>query len=352
VTGGGGTVSDNTPVTGADGVATVGEWKLGPTAGENTLSAAVAGQDLSGSPVVFTATGVPGGVSAEQSSVNAAPASISASSGSSASTITVTVRDPFGNPLQGVEVTLAVNGGSGNTLGQPAGPTNASGVTTGRLSSTGVGNRVVSATAGGVGIEQTASVTVQAGAPTASTSSATVPANGQAGQTTTVEIQLEDAFGNPAPGRASAIAISISGANNIGGIAASDKGGGRYSATYTPIAAGNDVVEVLVSGGRVPGSPFPSAVVPGPVSPGASTATVTWNFFTIDAVVTARDAQGNPVGHGGDAVVIAPDGVGPVAATDVGDGTYTALIVVLGLPSVTITLNGLPVQGSPFSPPT
>ncbi|MGH3372791.1 MAG: Ig-like domain-containing protein, partial [Nocardioidaceae bacterium] len=51
VTGGGGTVSDNTPVTGSDGVATVGEWKLGTTAGENTLSTAVAGQDLS--PVVF-----------------------------------------------------------------------------------------------------------------------------------------------------------------------------------------------------------------------------------------------------------------------------------------------------------
>ena len=83
-TGGGGTVSGNTPVTGSDGVATVGEWKLGPAVGENALSATVTGQDLSGSPVVFSATSVAGGVSAEQSTVTAAPTTISASSGSSA----------------------------------------------------------------------------------------------------------------------------------------------------------------------------------------------------------------------------------------------------------------------------
>ena len=44
-----------------------------------------------------------------------------ASSGSSASTITVTVRDQFGNPLRGRgRSALAVTGGSGNTLTQPS----------------------------------------------------------------------------------------------------------------------------------------------------------------------------------------------------------------------------------------
>ena len=348
VTAGGGSVAGSPSVSGEDGVAAVGEWKLGPAVGENTLQALVVGQDLSGAPVVFTATGEAGGVSADESGVAAAPASISASSGSSSSTITVTVRDAFGNPLPGVAVVLAVDG-TGNTLVQPTAPTNTSGVTTGRLSSTAAGSRTVSATAGGVTIAQTAAVTVEAGLPSAANSSATVP-GGTAGETTSIEILLEDAFGNPAPGRATSIAVSISGANNVGSIPASDQGNGRYLASYNPVVAGNDLVDVRVSGAPVTGSPFTSAVVPGPVSPGASTAVVNWNFFSVDATVTARDAQGNPVGRGGDVVVVAVDGAAPVTATDQGNGTYTAVVSTFGFPAVAITLNGAPISGSPFSP--
>jgi Bacterial Ig-like domain (group 1)/Filamin/ABP280 repeat len=346
VTGGGGTVSGNIPVTGSDGVATVGEWKLGTTAGENTLSATVTGQDLSGSPVVFSATGVAGGVSAEQSTVTAVPATISASTGSSASTITVTVRDQFDNPLPGVEVALAVTG-SGNTLVQPDGPTNASGVTTGRLSSTAVGSRTVSATAGGIAIEQAATVTVSAGTPSASTSSATVP-NGQAGQTTTIEILLKDASDNPVAGRASSIEFSISGANSVGGLAASDQGGGRYTVSYTPQVAGTDRITIRVSGSALAGSPFPSQVEPGPVNPATSTAAISTSFFGVGAIVTARDAQGNPVGHGGETVVMTVDGGTPVTATDRGDGTYQAAAIDFNPEVVEIEMNGVPIKGSPF----
>jgi len=346
VTGGGGTVSGNTPVTGSDGVATVGEWKLGTTAGENTLSAAVTGQDLSGSPVVFSATGVAGGVSAEQSTVTAAPATISASTGSSASTITVTARDEFGNPVAGLEVLLSATG-SGNTLVQPTGTTNADGVTTGTLSSTAVGSRTVSATAGGIAIEQTATVAVGAGAPSASTSSATVP-NGQAGQATTIEILLKDAIGNPAPGRASAIDLSISGANNVGGRAATDQGGGRYTVAYTPQAIGTDQVTIRVSGGALAGSPFPSRVDPGPANPATSTAELSVTFFGVGAIVTARDAQGNPVGRGGETVVITVDDAAPVTATDLGDGTYQGAVLKFAPRVAEIEMNGVPIQGSPF----
>jgi len=275
----------------------------------------------------------------------------------------VTVRDPFDNPLSGVEVTLAVTGGSGNTLVQPTSPTNANGVTTGKLSSTAVGNRTVSATAGAVAIEQTATVTVAAGPPSASTSSATVPP-GRAGEPTTIEILLKDVHGNPTAGQANAIALSIAGANNIGGVAANDQGGGRYTARYTPEAAGTDRVTIRVSGGALTGSPFSSAVAPGPVSAQASTATVTVTFVScgffscdwrIDAVITARDAFGNPTGRGGDAVQMSVDGRIPVSAIDQGDGTYMASDVVSDVPplsfSVVITLNGTPIKGSPFTVP-
>jgi len=55
---GGGSITGATAVTDASGIATVGSWKLGTTAGANTLTATSAG--LTGSPVTFTATGDPG----------------------------------------------------------------------------------------------------------------------------------------------------------------------------------------------------------------------------------------------------------------------------------------------------
>jgi hypothetical protein len=55
VTSGGGTVGTASATTNAAGVASSGSWTLGPTAGQNTLTATVAGL----APVVFTATSTP-----------------------------------------------------------------------------------------------------------------------------------------------------------------------------------------------------------------------------------------------------------------------------------------------------
>ena len=73
VTGGGGQLTGATPVTGADGVATVGGWTLGQKAGANTVAATLSGLDVSGSPVTFGATATPGAVDAGKSEVSAAP---------------------------------------------------------------------------------------------------------------------------------------------------------------------------------------------------------------------------------------------------------------------------------------
>lgn len=349
-----GTVVGGTPVTDDDGVAAVGEWRLGTEAGANELSAEVAGQDLEGSPVVFSATATAGGVSATETSVEASPATITASAGSSAATITVRVRDAFGNPIAGVAVALSVSG-SGNTLTQPGDPTDANGVATGRLSSTAAGTRVVSAVAGGVEIEQTATVTVQAGPPAATTTTATVP-NGRAGQRTTIEIQLRDALGNPAPGRASAIAVAIGGANNVGGVGASDEGGGRYTASYTPQVAGTDLVSVRVSGDAVAGSPFSSQVQAGTTSAAHSSADVPSSvsiFTSFRITITARDQFGNVVGRGGEPFALRIDGGDPRQLTDNGNGTYTVDISSFSLSvathEVTVTLAGTHIAGSPYS---
>src|SRR5207244_13176979 len=81
-----------------------------------------------------------------QSTVAAAPASITAGGGGA--TITVTVKDANGAPISGGTVVLAATG-RGHTLIQPSGPTDASGVATGTLSSTVAGAKTVRASSSG-----------------------------------------------------------------------------------------------------------------------------------------------------------------------------------------------------------
>jgi len=99
-----------------------------------------------------------GPVSADQTTVEAAPTSITA--GTETSTITVTAKDGFGNLIAGGTVVLEATG-PGNVLTQPDNPTNASGVATGSLSSIAPETKTVSATINSVAIKQTATVTVE-----------------------------------------------------------------------------------------------------------------------------------------------------------------------------------------------
>ena len=351
VTAGGGQVSGAVPVTGANGVATVGGWTLGPAAGANTLAAAISGVNVSGSPVSFTATGTAGTVDAGKSTVSADPPAIPASGGSSRSTITVTARDALGNPVSGLTVTLAATG-NGNSLVQPDQQTGSDGTTTGRLSATVPGDHVVSATIEDVAVTQTATVTVSAGAPSAGRSGATVP-GGTAGQGTTIEVRLRDAQGNDVAGQAAAIQVSVSGANPAGSLGVSDQGGGRYTATYTPTKSGLDHVDVQVGGTPVQGSPFVSAVGAGAAVAGMSTASVPAcvETFRLPAhvTITAFDQFGNRLARGGDPFLLQVNQGSAIGPVDNGDGTYSAdLNLGIGTWQVDITLGGTPIQGNPF----
>ena len=77
-----------------------------------------------------------------------APSPITASTGDNVSTITVTVRDAFGNAVSGATVTLSATG-TGNTL-TPSGTTDADGHMIGTLSSTVAGTKTITATGGNV----------------------------------------------------------------------------------------------------------------------------------------------------------------------------------------------------------
>jgi hypothetical protein len=178
--------------------------------------------------------------------------------------------------------------------------------------------------------------------------------NGTAGAPTTIQIQVADQFGNPVAGATSVISVAVAGANPSAGLAVTEVGAGSYSASYVPVHSGNDAIGIQVAGLALASSPFTSIVLAGPADPAHSTAevTVTPNifYFTIRVVVTARDAQGNPTGRGGDRVEVAPDGAPPAAATDNGNGTYSAEFVSLSYNhTVAITLNGSPILGSPYT---
>jgi hypothetical protein len=74
-------------------------------------------------------------------------------------------------------------------------------------------------------------------------------------------------------------------------------------------------------------------------------------FYQVTVDVTARDAQGNPLGRGGDRVQVQVDGGDFRDAQDHGDGTYHLVVGTFNFtPTVVVTLNGVPLAGSPFRP--
>jgi hypothetical protein len=125
VTGGGGSLTGGVAVTDEAGLATVGSWILGPSPGQNTLTATAG--TLQGSPVAFTANGTA-----------PPPASIAISAGQDQTAMAgsqvpirpaVTVVDANGVGVPGVTVVFSIRSGSGSITGANA-VTNGSGVAT------------------------------------------------------------------------------------------------------------------------------------------------------------------------------------------------------------------------------
>jgi hypothetical protein len=197
-----------------------------------------------------TVTVMAAGVSAAQSTVAAAPDTITASSGASSTTITVTARDQFGNPIEGAPVVLTATG-TGNTLTQPATTTNASGMATGTLSATGAEDKVVSATVGGTAVAQTATVTVTAaGVNTTQSTMAAAPGSitaSNGASSATITVTARDEFGNPIPGATVTLAASGTG-NTLTQPAATTDASGVATGSLSATAAEAKTVTATVDG--------------------------------------------------------------------------------------------------------
>jgi acetyl esterase/lipase len=187
--GNGGSVAGATALTGADGVARAGNWTLGPTAGDQSLTATATGYPVA--PTTFSATGIAGPASAARSSVEVSPSSIAAGTGTA--TLRVTVRDAYGNPVSGAAVTLSASGAD-NQLQQP--PLSSNGIAQGTLRSTRAEVKTIRASIGADAIPGSASLTVTPGQLASITIGPTPRVSVDAGQTVQLDARGNDAYGN------------------------------------------------------------------------------------------------------------------------------------------------------------
>ena len=214
------------------------DWKFIPVAGKTFTDA--------GSTACHGASGSGPAASASLSTLGASPTSLTAGSGSS--TISVTVRDAGGNPISGATVLLAATG-SGNTVTQPSGTTNASGVASGALSSTVAETKTVSAMANGTLITQVATVTVKPGPVSASQSSVGAsPASIQvATGTATLAVTAKDANGNPLSGATVAL-LATGGGNTLTQPSGTTNASGVAAGTLSSSVAESKTVSATANG--------------------------------------------------------------------------------------------------------
>jgi len=352
ITTGGGSAQPTSSTTDASGKAfTV--WTLGPTAGTNTLTAAVAGLPQ----VQFSATGI----SAQPAQI--APQSATSQNGTAGQAVgappSVRVADSNNNPVQGVTVTFLVTAGGGtvaNATGSGATvnvATNASGIATLTSWTLGAvaGTNTVTATAAGTGIANnpvTFSATGQAGAATQLVYQQG-PSNVTAGQVITpaVTVAIQDANGNLVTTATNSITVAL----------AANPGGGTLGGTKTVSAIGGVAsfgtltVDKAAAGYTLAASASGLATATSgtfTVSPAAAnqlafvqqpTAAAAGAVISPPVTVAVQDAFGNTVTTSSASVTLAL-GTNPSGATLGGTLTQAAVAGVATFANLTVDKSG------------
>jgi adhesin/invasin len=340
---GGGSVSDATTVTGADGRTGV-RHTLGAVAGAQSATAAVAG--LTGSPITFTSTATVG--SAGKLVINRQPSATAASGAAFAQQPRIQVQDVNGNNVAeaGRAITAELIGPAGGTLGGATTvSTNAQGLATfANLSITGpAGSYTLNFTGANMtGVTSTA-VTLAAGAASKLAIVTQPSTSVQSGVNFPQQpvIRLQDATGNPvavAGLTVTAVLQPAAGATLGGDASVTTNASGV--ATFTDLRITGDQQNrtiLFASTGLVSVTSTTITVTAGQVSASQSTIARSPSVITASnpgtggstITVTARDASGNPVA-GQPVTLTAVSGggafsaIGPTNASGVATGTYTS----------------------------
>lgn len=284
-TGGGSAVVANVS-TGSDGRATIGAWILGPTPGENTLTATVAGLN----PVTFTATATGG------AAVSMQPISLVTQSGIAGQNATsppsVVVRDALGNPVAGVTVTFTVTAGSG-VLGGASQVTNANGtatVTSWTFGAIAGVNTVVATAAGLPSVSFTATTTGLPSMVVAFAGNLQAAVQGTP-VTTPPSVRVTDANGQGAGGVTVNFSVSSGGGSVLNGTQVTDATGVATVGGWTLGAGVTNALTATVAASGVTGNPVvfnASAATQVAVTQQPPTNTTSGTNFTV--VVQLRDA--------------------------------------------------------------
>ncbi|HVC87411.1 MAG TPA: Ig-like domain-containing protein [Gaiellaceae bacterium] len=298
---GGGSLTGGSATTNASGVATVGSWTLGTTAGANTLTAASG--SLAGSPITFTATGTAG--SAATIARSAGDGQTAAAANNVATAPSVSVTDSFGNPVAGSSVTFAVASGGGSVTGGNA-TTNASGIAAVGSWALGplVGSNTLTATAGsltGSPVTFTATATANTAAGIAVSGGDGQSATVNATVTTPPSVEITDAFGNPVSGVSVTFAVATGG-GSITGASANTNASGIATVGSWKLGTTVGANTITATSGSLSGSPvtFTATGTAGSATTVALSAGDGQTATVASAVATApaalvTDQYGNPV---------------------------------------------------------
>jgi hypothetical protein len=172
--------------------------------------------------------------------------------------VVVTLRDPDGNPVPGVAVSLSAAGGPA-TIAPASVTSSAAGEAAFTFRSNEIGTRQLTAAAGPASIGPV-SIAVVAGPPVASQTTAEVP-DGRRFRETRIMVESRDAFGNRVPtGGATVTGTVRDGPNDDSRLSTTDLGDGTYLLIYFPLFSGDDEIEIELNGSPIQGSPFTSRV--------------------------------------------------------------------------------------------
>ncbi|MGE0158553.1 MAG: Ig-like domain-containing protein [Gemmatimonadales bacterium] len=347
VAAGGGAASGASVITDGEGVARIGSWTLGTSAGNNNnlLTATITTGPLAGSAVTFVASAVAG-----------APATVTVLAGD-AQTATVNtpvaippravVLDQYGNPVAGSLVTFTVTGGNGSvspTAPVPADQDGEAVLSSWTLGTTaGTANNVLRVSAAGVATP--AVITASATPGTAST----VAIEDGDGQSATVgtdvpvdpRVVVRDGFGNPIAGHAVTFQVTAGGGTVQPATPVLTGPDGSLSADSwtlgTTAGSGNNALAATaagVGGGVVfHASATADAAASIALVTGSGQTAIVGQTVAVDPQVRVRDQFGNPVG--GHAVTFQVTGGGgsvqPTGTvTTEADGTATLSAWTLG----------------------
>jgi adhesin/invasin len=322
----------------------------GVLAGTVTVKATLGGVSVTSTAAVTVTVGA---ASAAASTITAPATVVSGAN----ITATLQAKDAAGNLLStgGSTVVFSIQNGTGSAT---VGATTDVGNGTYTAAVTGVlkGTVTVKATLGGTSVTSTAAVTVNPGAATTAQSTVTSAATVNSGSTITATLTAKDAAGNTLTTGGSTVVLSVSNGTGTATIGATtDVGNGTYTAVVTGVLTGSITIQATLGGSAVT-STSAVTVNPGAISTATSTITAAATVVSgsgITATLTAKDAAGNLLTSGGSTVVFsvqsgAPGTATASATTDVGNGTYTAVItgVLVGTGTIKATIGGSAVTST------